>query len=85
MKSKDFGVIGGAIVLAIISSIIISKFIFVKHSTGQKVEVVPIITSSFSQPDSRYFNSSAIDLTQFISIGNSSNQNPFQQTSPSTP
>ena len=85
MKSKDFGVIGGAIVLAIISSIIVSKFIFVKHSTGQKVEVVPIITSTFSQPDSRFFNPSAIDLTQFISIGNSSNQNPFQQTGPSTP
>ncbi len=85
MKSRDYALIGGAVILAIISSIIVSKFIFVKHSSGQKVEVVPIITSSFSQPDKRYFNSSAIDLTQFISIGNSSNQNPFQQPNPTAP
>ena len=85
MKSRDFALIGGAIVLAIISSVIVSKFIFVKHSTGQKVEVVPIITSTFSQPDPRYFNPSAIDLTQFISIGNSSNQNPFQTSGTTTP
>lgn len=81
MKSKDVGIIGIAIILAIILSVVISKFVFVNHSSGQKVEVVPLISSTFSQPDSRYFNSSSVDLTQFISIGNNSNPNPFQQTS----
>ena len=85
MKSKDAALIGGAVVLAIIFSVIISKFVFVKHSSGQKVEIVPLISSSFSTPDSRYFNSSSIDLTQFISIGNNANPNPFQTSGTSTP
>lgn len=79
MKSRDFGLIAISVILAIILSVIVSKFVFVTHSSGQKVEVVPLISSTFSQPDSRYFNSSSLDLTQFISIGNSSNPNPFNQ------
>ncbi len=85
MKSKDLTLIGGAVVLAIIFSVIISKFVFVKQSTGRSVEVVPIITYNFSQPDKRFFNPSAVDLTQFISIGNNANQNPFQQPGPTAP
>ncbi len=85
MKSRDVGIIGIAIILAIIFSVIISKFVFVAHSSGQKVEVVPLISSNFSKPDSRYFNANSIDLTQFISIGNNSNSNPFQQTSSTNP
>ncbi|MGH7234271.1 MAG: hypothetical protein ACREF7_02395 [Candidatus Saccharimonadales bacterium] len=85
MKSRDVGIVGIAVILAVILSVVISKFVFVNHSSGQKVELVPLVSSSFSQPDSRYFNSTSIDLTQFISIGNNSNPNPFQQSSSSTP
>ncbi len=85
MKSKDFALIFASVILAVITSVIISKFVFVSHSTGQSVEVVPIISSNFSQPDSRYFNPSSIDLTQFISIGSNSNTNPFQQLGSQAP
>ncbi len=81
MKSRDFGLIAISVILAIILSVIVSKFVFVTHSSGQTVEVVPLISSTFSQPDPRYFNSNSLDLTQFISIGNSANPNPFNQPS----
>lgn len=77
MKSKDIALIVTAIVLGAIFSEIINKFVFVRSSAGQVVEVVPTISASFQTPDTRYFNSNSIDLTQFITIGNSSNPNPF--------
>ena len=77
MKQKDLVVILGAVVLAVIISVVVSKAIFVKPSSGQQVDIVPSISSSLPKPDSKYFNSKSIDLTQFITIGNSSNTKPF--------
>lgn len=82
MKSKDFALIAVSVVMGIIFSIIVSKFVFSKSSSGQQVEVVPKIAVNFQKPDSRYFNSGSIDLTQFISIGNNSNPNPFNSSAP---
>lgn len=81
MKSKDIALIVIAVVLGAIFSEVINKYIFVNKVGGQQVDIVPSISGNFPIPDSRYFNPSAIDPTQFISIGNSSNPNPFSSSS----
>jgi hypothetical protein len=78
MKEKDVALI---IVIAFVSAIIslvVSRLLFTTPQNQQQhVEVVPAITASFPNPDSRYFNSSSIDPTQLIQIGNNNNTNPF--------
>jgi len=80
MKSKDFALIGGAVILGVIVSILVSKFVFVNSNKSQQVDVVPYISSSIPTPGNQYFNNKSIDPTQFIIIGNNSNQNPFTTT-----
>lgn len=77
MKSKDFALIGAAVVFGAIFSILIGKFVFNKSSTGKSVEVVPYISSQFPKADSRYFNNNSVDPTTFINIGNNQNNAPF--------
>lgn len=77
MKQKDIAIIVSAIILAAILSVVVSKVVFVKPSSGQQVDIVPSLSSSFSTPDKRYFNNKSIDLTQFITIGNNANSKPF--------
>jgi hypothetical protein len=78
MKQKDIALI---IVLAGVSAVVsflVSGWLFGKPADReQKAEVVDVITSDFSLPDSRYFNSSSIDPTQLIQIGDAENPNPF--------
>jgi len=78
MKQKDYAII---IVIVIISaglSFYLSGKIFVTaKNRQQQVEVVPVISSSFGTPSTKYFNSSAIDPTQLVNIGNNSNNNEF--------
>jgi len=80
MKPRDFALIGGAIVLGIIVSIFVSKAVFVNSNSSQSVDVVPYLSASIPTPSKQYFNSKSIDPTQFIRIGNNSNQNPFSTT-----
>ena len=77
MKSKDYALIGASVILSAIISIFVSKLLFSSSTAGQQVDIVPSISSKWPSPDPRYFNNSSIDLTQFISIGNNSNPNPF--------
>jgi hypothetical protein len=84
MKSKDFVLIGFSVILGIIFSIIISKLIFSSSYANQQVEVVPTISANFPNPDHQYFNRKAIDITEFISIGNNANPNPFYNPTAST-
>lgn len=78
MKQKDIALV---IVIAAISGVIsfvLSGMLFVPSANRQqKVEVVDKITTDFPLPSSKYFNSSAIDPTQTIQIGNNNNPNPF--------
>ncbi len=77
MKQQDVALI---IVIAAISatiSFVASDLIFVTPANRhQKVEVVDVITPSFRQPSSKYFNSNSIDPTQNTALGGS-NTNPF--------
>lgn len=82
MKQKDIALI---IVIAFIGGILslfISKAIFAPpKNRQQKVEVVQPITADLPKPDSHYFNSSAFDPAQLITIGQNSNPDPFSGAS----
>ena len=78
MKKNDIILI---IVVAFFSgvfSIVLSNLLFTpkdkKELTAQKVDP---ITSAFQKPDAKYFNNQAINPTQLIQIGDSSNPKPF--------
>ena len=82
MKQKDIALI---IVIAAFSAIIsffISGKIFVTPTNRQqKVEVVDVISPEFQKPSDKYFNSSSIDPTQLVTIGDNNNPNPFSSPS----
>jgi len=80
MKQKDIAliIVVGAIsvVLATVLSSYGFKFLGAKDQTAETVDV---ISSSFVQPDKKYFNANSIDPTLIIRIGEDSNQTPFNQ------
>lgn len=78
MKKQDIGLIIAVAVFAGIFSLIASTLIFTPRSTkGLKAQKVDEISSSFNQPDKRYFNTQSINPTQLIQIGDSANNQPF--------
>lgn len=81
MKRKDIPVIIVIIFVSAIISFFVSKAIFAPpKNRQQQVDVVQPITSNFPKPDNHYFNSSSIDPTQLITIGQSANPNPFSSS-----
>jgi hypothetical protein len=78
MKQKDIALV---LVIAAVSgvlSFVVSGFIFNKPANRQlTAPAVNTISSYFPSPSTKYFNSSSIDPTQLIEIGNSNNPNPF--------
>lgn len=78
MKQKDIVLIIIVVVVSGAVSFVLSKFLFtIPKNRSIKVEVVQPISSDFPQPDTRYFNSNAVDPTQNITIGGSQNLTPF--------
>lgn len=78
MKQKDVALIIVVVFISAVISIIVSKSLFASPKNRQQaVEVVDPISSTFQEPDSRYFNNQSIDPTKLIKIGDNSNQNPF--------
>lgn len=78
MKKQDIGLIAIIVIISAVVSLIISNKIFASPSNRQQqVEVVQPITADFTQPDNRYFNKDAFDPTQTITIGQSTNADPF--------
>ncbi len=85
MKQKDIALIVMIVFISAIVSLFVSKLIFVSPANRQqKVEVVQPITANFPQPDKTYFNSSAFDPTQPITITQNANPDPFNSTSSSS-
>jgi hypothetical protein len=81
MKQKDIALIVVVVVISAIASLVVSNTIFASPAKRQQqVDVVQSLNASFPTPDSRYFNSSSIDPTQFTQIGNTTNPNPFNGT-----
>jgi len=78
MKQKDIALILVLVFVSGVVSFLLSGWIFARPADRQqKAEIVDVITSDFSQPDTKFFNSNSIDPTQLIQIGNSNNPNPF--------
>jgi len=82
MKQKDIALIVIIAFISAVVSFVVSGRIFVTPANRQQqVEVVDVIRSDFTPPSSKYFNSSSIDPTQLVTIGNNNNQNPFSAQS----
>ena len=78
MKQKDIALILVLVFISGVISFVISGWIFARPADReQKAEVVDIITSEFTSPNTKYFNNRAVNPTQLIKIGDSNNPNPF--------
>jgi len=81
MKQKDIALILVIVVFSGVVSFIVSGAVFAPAKDRQQnVEVVDPITANFTDPDDIYFNSNAVDPTQLIQIGTSTNPTPFNGT-----
>lgn len=78
MKQKDVALI---LVIAFISAVLsffVSHLLFAsKGNRNLTAETIDTISSSFEQPDSKYFNNTTVDPTQLIRIGNNQTNQPF--------
>ena len=82
MKQKDIALIVVISIISAVLSVFISKALIVApKNRQQKVEIVSAISTEFPKPDIKYFNTSAIDPTQLITIGANSNPQPFNSQS----
>lgn len=77
MKQKDIALIIVVAFVAGVLSLLVSKFVISSGSRDLEAQVVQPITTDFQKPDERVFNDKAINPTQLIQIGNSSNPQPF--------
>jgi hypothetical protein len=78
MKQKDIALIILIAGIAGIISFFVSRAMFSSHSQrSQQAAVVDAISTDFTSPSSKYFNTNSIDPTQLIQIGNNNNNNPF--------
>ncbi|HSX16639.1 MAG TPA: hypothetical protein VLH86_00900 [Patescibacteria group bacterium] len=75
MKQKDLALILVMVFIGAVVSLLISRLIFSSpKNRQQKAEVVDVITSEFPVPPPKYFNSSAINPAQPITLGTDSKQ-----------
>jgi hypothetical protein len=82
VKQKDLALVAVIAIVSGILALVVSRWLFGSpQNTQQKAEVVDVITADFPQPPSKYFNTSAVNPTQQIEIGASSNPNPFNAKS----
>ena len=77
MKQKDIALVLVVAIVSVIISIFASKAIFSGSLKPQQVVVTKPLSSEFPIPDSHYFNAQANDPTILITIGGSTNSNPF--------
>lgn len=80
MKQKTLFSLAVIAVISGVISLIVSRYAFGSSTRQESAVVVPVITSSFPTPSTKYFNSQSIDPTQLIQIGTSSNNNPFSNS-----
>ena len=78
MKEKDIALI--ILIAAISGSISFAASHFLFDNSGvqtQKAALVDAITTDFTSPDPKFFNSQSINPAKLIEVGNSNNTNPF--------
>jgi hypothetical protein len=78
MKQKDIALIILAGFISALLSYFVSNALFASPKDRRaEVEVVEPITTDFSTPDKKYFNSESVNPTQLIQIGDNPNAQPF--------
>jgi hypothetical protein len=79
VKQKDIALIIVIVfVSATLSFFLSNALIGTPQNKKQKAAVVEPITSDFHEPNKKFFNETAVNPTQTITIGDSSNQQPFR-------
>jgi flagellar basal body-associated protein FliL len=82
MKQKDLALIIVIVVVSAVVSLFLSRMLFASSSSRQQqAAIVPAISPTFPSPDTAYFNTSSVDPTQLIQVGNNNNTNPFDGSS----
>lgn len=79
MKQKDIALILIVVFVSVVISIVASKLIFAPPKNRQQaVQVVTPISDDFPTPSDKYFNDKSVDPTKLITIGDSTNPDPFR-------
>lgn len=82
MKQKDVALIIVVVAISGVVSFFIARTVFTSAKDRKlEAEVVKPITTDFTQPSNKYFNSQSIDPTQLIQIGSAPNTAPFSGAS----
>jgi len=80
VKQKDLTLIAVVVFASTIVSLVLSRFVFSspqnRNLTAEKVDV---IQPDFTSPSLKYFNDQAVNPTQQIQIGDTTNPNPFNK------
>ena len=80
MKQKDIAIIVAIAGLStLVAFILANTLIASPKNRHAEVLLLDTISADFQKPDSKYFNSSSIDPTQTVEIGNNNNLQPFKQ------
>ncbi len=67
-----------AVFISGIFSILLSNLVIApKSAFQQKASTVDPISTEFTQPDTKYFNKDSVNPTKKITIGDNSNDKPF--------
>lgn len=78
IQRKDVLLIAVVVIFAGIISLTVSTIFFTSSKQRNlKAETVQPITAEFQRPDEEVFNDKAINPTQLIHIGDSTNPQPF--------
>lgn len=78
MKQKDIALIIMVVAISGIVSLVLGRLLFNTPKSHQtQAEYVDAISTEFPTPSTKYFNANAIDLTQEVHIGDSTNAMPF--------
>lgn len=79
MKQKDLLLVVVIVAVSAVFSFVISGVLFGSPSDRQQeVEQVDAISTTFPDPDKRFFNKQAFDPTQVITINPYDNADPFK-------
>jgi hypothetical protein len=82
MKQKDWALVLVMAFVGAVVSLLVSNMLFASPKNRQQsAEIVDPITANFPAPPSKYFNPSAINPTQPVQVGGSTNSNPFNSPS----
>lgn len=79
MKQKDIIVLIVVVFVSGVTSYFLANLLFGGDKNYElKVPVVEQISSSFDTPNEQYFNKNSIDSSKTITIGDSTNTDPFK-------